>query len=167
MRGGVAKPVWSKFGTFGIQMLVETRRETPQTTIGVDNGTKFEGYAVVCGEENSLAVKLDLPDKKNIVRKLDERRQLRRARRGRKCRRREARFDNRKREGFLAPSQAVIVGSRLKTLRELFRLYPIDAVVFEDVRFNHAKHRWGRISQQWRLARQSCEASLLNRSRLV
>jgi hypothetical protein len=143
LKGGVAKPVWSKFGTFGIQMLVETRRETPQTILGADTGSKFEGYAVVCGQENSLAVKLDLPDKKKIVRKLNERRWLRRNRRRRKCRRRKARFNNRKRTGFLAPSQTVIMGSRLKVLRELFRIYPIDAVAFEDVRFNHARHRRG------------------------
>ena len=143
LKGSVAKPAWSKFGTFGIQMLVETRREIPDTSLGVDNGTKFEGYAVVCGQENNLSVKLDLPDKKKIVRKLDERRRLRRARRQRKCRRRPAKFNNRKRDGFLAPSQAVIVGSRLKVMRELFRMYPIQYVGFEDVRFNHARHRWG------------------------
>lgn len=140
---GVAKPVWSKFNRFGIQMLVETREETPHTVLGVDTGTKFEGYSVVCGEENNLSVKLDLPDKKKIVRKLDERRTLRRARRHRKCRRRPARFDNRRREGFLAPSQAVIVGSRLKVIRELFRVYPIRFIAFEDVRFNHSNKRWG------------------------
>lgn len=138
-----AKEVWSKFGTFGIQMLVDTRRQTPKTALGVDHGTKFEGYAVVCGSENVLAVKLDLPDKKKVVRKLKERRQLRRARRFRRCRRRPARFNNCKRAGFLAPSQAVMVNSRLKIMRELFRCYPINAVGFEDVRFNHARYRWG------------------------
>lgn len=143
LKAGVAKKMWSKFGTFGIQMLVETRREIPQTTIGVDNGTKFEGYAVVCGEENNLAVKLDLPDKKQVVRKMDNRRTLRKGRRYRKCRRREARFNNRRRDGFLAPSQQVMVNSRLKVLREFFRIYPIDAAAFEDVRFNHWKYRWG------------------------
>lgn len=144
LRGGVAKKVWSKFGTFGIQMLVETRREIPKTVIGVDTGSKFEGYAVICGQENSLSVKLDLPDKKNIVRKLDERHRLRRTRRKRKCRRRPARFDNRSREGFIAPSQAVIIGSRLKVLKALFRIYSIQSVGLEDVRFNHAKYRWGK-----------------------
>jgi hypothetical protein len=143
MRGGVAKPVWSKFNTFGIQMLVETRRETPQTTVGVDNGTKFEGYAVVCGEENNLAVKLDLPSKKQVVRKMEERQMLRKSRRRRKYRQRRARFSNRKHKNFIAPSQSAIINSRLKILRELFRVYPIDAVAFEDVRFNHWKKRWG------------------------
>src|SRR5437870_5373747 len=80
LRAGAAKKIWSKFGTFGIQMRLRTRSETPLTTLGVDHGTKFEGHVVVCGSENVLAVKLDLPDKQKIVRKLTERRELRRAR---------------------------------------------------------------------------------------
>jgi hypothetical protein len=143
IKGGQAKKCWSKFNTFGIQMLVETRKETPLTVLGYDGGTKFEGIAVVSGKENSLAVKLDLPDKKNIVRKTEERRVLRRTRRHRNCRRRLARFNNRGRRGFIAPSQAVVVGSRLKVLGECFRLYPITVVGNEDVRFNHKAHRWG------------------------
>ena len=111
IRGGVAKQVWSKFGTFGIQMLVSTRRETPQVTLGVDHGTKFEGYSVVVDRENALNVKLDLPDKKKILKKLEERKTMRRARRFRKCRRRPCRSDNRSRKDFLAPSQKVLVDS--------------------------------------------------------
>ena len=56
LKAGVAKKIWSKFGTFGIEMTEPTRTETPDTTLGVDQGTKFEGYAVVCGNENSLSV---------------------------------------------------------------------------------------------------------------
>jgi hypothetical protein len=143
LKVGVAKKVWSKFGTFGIQLCIQTRQATPQTALGVNGGTKFEGYAVVCGKENILAIKLDLPDKKHIVRKLIKRRQRRRARRFRKCRRRPARFHNRRRKSFLAPSQAVVVGSRLKVLDELFRCYPLTVIGFEDVRFNHASKKWG------------------------
>lgn len=144
LKAGVAKKVWSKFNTFGIQMLVETRKETPETVLGYDCGTKFEGYSVVCGTENNLSVKLDLPDKKMIVRKLDDRKMMRRNRRSRKCRRRPARFSNRKREGFLAPGQAVIVNSRIKILKALLSIYPVQVVSMEDVRFNHAKHKWGK-----------------------
>src|SRR5205823_5967746 len=117
--------------------------ETPDTALGVDNGTKFEGYSVVVGTENPLNVKLDLPDKKVVVKKLEERRALRRARRWRNCRRRPSRFDNRRRVDWLAPSQATLVGSRLEVIRECFRIYPINLVGFEDVRFNHAAKRWG------------------------
>src|SRR4051794_6143867 len=43
LKGGVAKPVWSKFGSFGIKMLVETRRETPRTAIGVGPRDEVRG----------------------------------------------------------------------------------------------------------------------------
>jgi Holliday junction resolvasome RuvABC endonuclease subunit len=136
--------VWNKFGQFGVQMLVDTRKETPNTALGIDNGTKFEGYSVVCGNENSFNVMWKLPDKKKIVRKLTERRQLRRARRFRNCRRRPVRFDNRKKDGFIAPSQLVMVNSRLKAIKEFLKTYPINLVGIEDVRFNHAKFRNGK-----------------------
>ena len=144
MEGKQAKPVWNKFSRFGIQLLVETRKETPKTVLGVDFGTKFEGYAVTVGRENNLSVMWKLPDKKKLVRKLKERRILRRARRQRNCRRREARFDNRERKGFIAPSQLMMVNSRLKCLNEFFNCYPIDTVALEDVRFNHRDKRWGK-----------------------
>jgi hypothetical protein len=144
LESGVAKPVWNKFGQFGIQMLVETRKEIPKTAIGIDNGTKFEGYSVVCGTENQLNVMWKLPDKKKIVKKLEERRHLRRAKRFRNTRRRPARFDNRNKDGFIAPSQLVMVNSRLKAIREFFSCYPISLSGIEDVRFNHAKFRYGK-----------------------
>jgi hypothetical protein len=144
LKAGVAKKVWSKFGTFGIQLLIESRSEVPVTTLGYDGGTKFEGFAVICGDENVLAIKLDLPDKQKTVRKLEERRHLRRARRFRKMRRRSKRFDNRvRKDDWIAPAQLVLVQSRLRVLAALFAIYPISAVGFEDVRFNHAKYRWG------------------------
>jgi len=144
MKQGKAKPVWNKFGRFGIQMLVETKTETPETVLGIDNGTKFEGYTIICDKSHNFNVMWKLSDKKKLVKKLEERRRLRRARRFRNCRRRPARFDNRSKDGFIAPSQLQVVQSRLKAIGELFRCYPISKVAFEDVRFNHRDKRWGK-----------------------
>jgi hypothetical protein len=143
LAGGVAIKVWSRFGTFGIRLLVATRGETPRVALGVDHGTKFEGYSVVADQENTLNVKLDLPDKEKVVKKLEQRRTLRRARRFRKCRRRACRPDNRSRKDFLAPSQKVIVDSRLKVLGALCRIYPVSVAGVEDVCFDHAAKHWG------------------------
>jgi hypothetical protein len=143
--GGVAKVVWNKFGLFGIQLLIPTRKFVPKTVLGIDNGTKFEGYSLICGKENNLNVMWLLPNKKIISEKLEERRHMRRARRWRNCRRREARFDNRTRpNGFIAPSQLVLVNSRLKAINEFFKSYPINKVAIEDVKFNHRDNRWGK-----------------------
>jgi hypothetical protein len=139
-----AKPVWNKFSRFGIQMLVGTRTDTPKTVLGVDLGTKFEGYSVVVGTENNLSAMWLLPDKKKLVKKLTERKQMRRARRWRTCRRRACRSDNREKDGFIAPSQLMMVQSRLKAIKEFFKCYPVTDVVLEDVRFNHRAKRWGK-----------------------
>ncbi|MBI5871598.1 RRXRR domain-containing protein [archaeon] len=144
LKQGKAKPIWNKFGMFGIQMLVMTQKEKPKTVLGCDFGTKFEGYSVLSGRENILNVMWKLPDKKKLVKKLEERRRLRRARRFRNCRRRECRFDNRNKKGFIAPSQLQIVNSRLKCISELFKCYPIDTVALEDVKFNHRDKKWGK-----------------------
>jgi hypothetical protein len=144
LKNGGVKKVWSKFGTFGIQILYEVGRKTPTTALGVDHGTKFEGYSVVIDKENNLNIKLNLPDKKKIVKKVEERRVLRKSRRFRNYRRRASRFDNRGRKGFIAPSQKVVVDSRIKIIREFCRIYPISIAAIEDVRFNHAKKRWGK-----------------------
>ena len=143
MEQNQAKPIWNKFSQFGIQMLVETRKEIPKTILGIDNGTKFEGYTVSVDKENNFAVMWKLSDKKKLVKKLEERRRLRRARRFRNCRRRQCRFQNRK-ETFIAPSQKQIIDSRLKCIRELCKCYAFNTVAIEDVRFNHKKNRWGK-----------------------
>jgi len=167
LKGKQAKPIWNKFGRFGIQMLVETRKEHPETKHGYDLGTKFEGHAIVCGKENNLSVMWKLPGKKKIVRKLTERRHLRRARRFRNCRRRPARFDNRNKDGFIAPSQLVIVQSRLKALKELFRRYPIDISAVEDVKFNHRDKRWGKNFSTAEIGKAKLYDWIRKRSKLI
>ncbi len=139
-----AKPTWNKFGEFGIQMLVDSGNETAEIVLGIDNGTKFEGYSIICNKTNNFNVMWKLPDKQKLVKKLQERSRLRRARRFRNCRRRECRFDNRSRDGFIAPSQLQVVQSRLKCIKELFKCYPISSVAFEDVKFNHRDKRYGK-----------------------
>lgn len=142
--GGVARIIWNKFGNFGVQMLIPTRKHTPKTVMGMDWGSKFEGYSVIVDNDNSFNVMWLLPDKKKLVRKLKERSQLRRARRFRNCRRREARYNNRSRDGFIAPSQLQIVQSRLKCIKELIKSYPISKVAVEDVKFNHRDYKFGK-----------------------
>jgi hypothetical protein len=144
MKENQAKPIWNKFSQFGIQLLVETRKKTPKTVLGQDWGTKFEGYSLISGKGNPLNVMLKLPDKKKLIKKLKERRTLRRARRFRNCRRRPARFDNRKINNFIAPSQSQVVNSRLKCMNEFFKCYPIQKVAVEDVKFNHKAKKWGK-----------------------
>src|SRR3990167_2551678 len=143
--GKVAKPIWNKFGMMGIQMLFPTAENLQKTVFAIDGGNKFEGVSLIVGKENLLNVMWLLPNKKTITQKLNKRRELRRARRWRNCRRRACRFDNRvKSFGWIAPSQLVVVNSRLKLIREFFKYYPISIVGFEDLKFNHREKKWGK-----------------------
>jgi hypothetical protein len=145
LQGKVVKVVWNKFGMMGIQMLFPTAENLQKTVFAIDGGTKFEGFSLIVGKENLVNVMWFLPNKKTITQKLDKRRELRRARRWRNCRRRQARFDNRVRSSdWIAPSQLVVVNSRLKCIKEFFKCYPITNIGFEDVKFNHRDKKWGK-----------------------
>lgn len=143
IRGGVAEKKWNKLGIFYIQMLIPVGEEVQDMSLGIDPGSKYDGYAVASEKETAVKGMAILPHK--VQQKLTNRRQLRRARRYRNTRRRECRFDNRSRqEGWIAPSQKAKIQLRLKIIRELLRIYPIRQVIVEDVRFNHYKKRWGK-----------------------
>ena len=144
IENSVAKKKWSKLGIFYIQMLVDTRKETPEMCVGIDPGSKFDGYAVVSEKEiqqTGMAILPKMVRKKNTNRKL-----MRRARRFRKTWRKQRRFDNRKKkEGWIAPSQKSKVDFRIRIVKELCNIYPITQFAVEDVRFNHYKKHWGKF----------------------
>jgi len=168
VKGGQATGFWNKLDQYCLRLTVETRTGGLDAELGVDPGAKYDGYAVVCGNENLLNIKVDLPDKEKIVRKIAERRQLRRARRSRTCRRRPQRFSNRRRSpGWIAPSQLVLVQVRLKVLTVLCDTYPITNVGLEDVAFDHGAHRYGKHFSTAEIGKARVRALLEERGTLV
>ncbi|WP_027717418.1 RRXRR domain-containing protein [Desulfovirgula thermocuniculi] len=143
IRDGLAVPRRNKLGLFYIQMLRPVGTRTQPVALAVDPGAKYDGVAVASHRRVELRAMVFLPD--DVPRKMETRRNLRRARRYRKTPRRPARFDNRRRKGYwLAPTQRFKVEARLKVVRELCRIYPVQLIVTEDVRFNHARDRNGK-----------------------
>ena len=143
IEGGVAKKCWSKMGVFYIQMLIPVGEEVQDVALAIDPGSKYDGYAVSGEKDVALKAMAIMPQK--VHKKMKERNRLRRNRRYRKTRRRKKRFDNRKRrEGWIAPSQLAKVRFRIKIVRDLAKIFPINFIAVEDVRFNHYKKRWGK-----------------------
>jgi hypothetical protein len=144
MRGKQAIGRRSKLGIFYVQMLRLVGNKVQELNLACDPGSKFDGYAVASGKETNVKGMGILP--KGIAKKIINRRQLRRVRRYRNTRRRQCRFDNRRRrDGWIAPSQKAKVDFKLKVMRELCRLYPIVNIIVEDVKFNHYKKGWGKF----------------------
>jgi hypothetical protein len=124
---GKAVKKWSKLGVFYIQLTFNPLSElnkNQQVVIGIDPGSKFDGYTVTSKVVN-LTGMAELPT--GISEKLEQRRTMRRARRFRNCRRRPARFDNRNKDGFIAPSVKAKINFRLKIVKELSKIYPVTA----------------------------------------
>lgn len=145
LESGLAVGMWSKkLGIFYIQLTFDPKSElnkNQKVIIGGDPGSLYDGFAVTTKIVNLTAM-CHLPSK--IADKLGSRREMRRARRYRNTRQRPKRFDNRNREGFLAPSQRAKVEFRLTIIKELRKLFPVTDFSIEDVAFNHYEKKWGK-----------------------
>ena len=141
LRDGKAVKHWTREGVFYIQLTWDSTKHTQPMCLGIDPGSKFDGYAVLTDQEIVTSAMAILPD---IRRKVETRRMLRRNRRYRKNRRRKVRWKDTKKQGWISPTQRAKVEFRLTLVRRYLKLYPITYFAVEDVKFNHYKKRWGK-----------------------
>ena len=107
--------------------------------IKIDAGSKTTGLALVQGEKVIFGAELTHRGQA-IKNSLESRRSLRRGRRNRKTRYRQARFLNRTRpNGWLAPSLEHRVLTIMTWVRKFIRFAPIGSIVSELVRFDLQK----------------------------
>ena len=107
-------------------------RETQEIAVGVDPGSKKEGFTVKSASHTYLNVQAEAHDK--IGKKVAKRRELRRGRRSRKCPNRKNRTNR------LANKERIPAGTRarwdwkLRILTWLSKLYPLTYVCVEDIK---------------------------------
>lgn len=142
VKAGKAKECWNDLGQYYIQLLFEPSGfDVQDIVIGVDPGKSYSGIGVQSAKSTLFRAHLVLPF--NRVRaRMDQRRMLRRGRRGRRINRkvefklrnhRQVRFDNRK-QGKLAPSIRASRQLELRVVQELTKIYPVSSIVYEKVR---------------------------------
>lgn len=106
----------------------------------VDPGSKVTGIALIADLKRGKTVIWGVEVEhrgKRIKSDLDSRRAIRRSRRNRKIRYRQARFDNRTRsEGWLPPSLRHRVYTALTWVKRLIRFTPVTGIAYESVRFD-------------------------------
>ena len=119
---------------FYIQMLDREDGITQPVVLGIDPGSKMEGYTVKSAHRTFLNIQSHARDGKAIQKSLEARANARRFRRYRKTPCRPPRFDNRKRQGWLPPSTKARWQLKLNIVRWLAQLYPITTVIIEDVK---------------------------------
>ncbi|MEO0968350.1 MAG: RNA-guided endonuclease IscB, partial [Cyanobacteria bacterium J06639_18] len=115
-------------------------------TLKIDPGSKFTGIALLEGENVMWGCEIEHRGYQ-IKQDLESRRQLRRSRRNRKTRYREARFDNCKRnKGWLPPSLMHRVNTTETWVKKLMRYAPITEIWIEKVKFDLHKMQNPEIS---------------------
>jgi hypothetical protein len=152
IKTGKATPFWKK-GVFCVRLNVEpSARQTQPVAVGVDPGSKKEGWTVKSPAHTYLNIQADAVTwvKKHV----EQRRQMRRTRRYRKtpCRQRRA---NRTRGG-IPPSTKARWQWKLRLASWLSKLFPITTFVIEDIKAKTTgKRRWNvsfsplEVGKQW------------------
>jgi hypothetical protein len=146
LESGKARKQWSKLGIFYIQLQFNPVNPTTQPlVIGVDPGSKFEGFSVVGTQDTVLNI---MSEAVTWVKKfIEQRRVMRRARRYRNTRRRAPKFDNRlNRRNFARPSTKARWDAKLRIMKHLKAILPIKTVVVEDIKAwpKKGQRKWNR-----------------------
>lgn len=130
-KNGKAKPKWNKLGLFYVQLTYEQAPENQPLVVGIDPGSKFEGFSVVGRKETTLNLMVEAPD--HVKNAVEVRRTMRRARRQRKWRR-PTRFQNRlNRKQRIPPSTRSRWEAKARIVAHLRKVLPLTDAAVEDV----------------------------------
>jgi 5-methylcytosine-specific restriction endonuclease McrA len=115
--------------------------QRPDLRLKIDPGSKTTGVAIVNQKTGDVEFAAEIEHHGEAIKaSLESRKSLRRGRRNRKTRYRKSRFLNRKRvEGWLPPSLLSRVENVYTWVKRLAKVYPIDGVSLELVKFDMQK----------------------------
>ena len=120
-------------GIFCIQLTEREDGYTQPIAIGVDPGSKMNGYCVKSGDHTYVNIQQNAKKGQAVKDKVEGRANARRARRGRKTPCRQPRFSNRGKKNWIPPSTFSRWQHIYNTVKLLSRLYPITHAAIEDV----------------------------------
>ena len=123
---------------FTIQLCYATGEAKQEVTIGIDEGARHGGIAIV--SQNKVLAKGEVELRQDVHSLLLTRAQYRRSRRYRKIRYRKARFLNRKKpEGWLPPSIRAKMNANFAWIDKFYGLVPSPKLRIEVGKFDTAK----------------------------
>lgn len=127
-----------KYHPFTIQLLFGSTGYKQETRLGIDTGSKYIGIAITSG--NNILAKGQINLRQDISKLLATRSMLRKSRRARKTRYRQARFLNRKKkEGWLPPSIQSRINNTIRWINKFYSLLPNCKLFIEVGKFDIQK----------------------------
>ena len=131
IKQGKATPYWNN-GIFCIRLNSETTEYTQDIVVGVDPGSKKEGFTVKSEAHTYLNVQADAHN--NVGKKIEKRRELRRGRRGRKCPNRKNRTNRMANKARIPAGTRARWNFKLKVLNWLAKMFPVTYMCVEDIK---------------------------------
>ena len=128
---------------FTIRLLRVVDNPVGSFGIGIDDGSKHVGVAVVNDVTNEAVFIGEIELRQDVKRLVKQRAQYRRSRRSRKLRHRKPRFNNRI-GSKLPPSIRTRKESAVRFARDMQKRVNITHATVEEVSFDHYSHRWGK-----------------------
>lgn len=122
---------------FTIRLNYHAEENVQPVVLGIDAGSKIIGVSATT--EDSVLYEAEIEVRNDISDLLAAKRELRRARRGRKTRYRKPRFLNRtasKKKGWFAPSVKQKVETHLTVIRKVHELLPVSSIIVETAQFD-------------------------------
>jgi len=149
---GKAKVVRNDLNLFCVQLVAEpSGRDAQPIAVGIDPGKLYTGLGVQSVKATLFMAHLVLPFQ-TVKDRMEQRRMMRRNRRYRKCRRRPARFDNRKFKK-VPPSIKANRQLELGVVKKLLGIYPVTSITYEAIKARGAKgFSPVMVGQNWMLA---------------
>lgn len=135
LQSGEAKVI--KRCPFTIQLQYDATNYTQDISLGVDAGSKTIGISATT--ETKVLYESEVTLRTDIVDLISAKRQLRRSRRNRKTRYRQARFNNRvhsKNKGWLAPSIEHKIQTHLAIINNVYKILPVSEITVETASFD-------------------------------
>jgi 5-methylcytosine-specific restriction endonuclease McrA len=123
---------------FLIQLLYATGENKQEVELGLDPGYSQSGFSVITAKKELIAGEVQF--RRDVSKKLMDRRMYRHTRRYNKTRYRPPRFKNRRRKkGWLAPSMQHKLDSHLRFIQKLQTMLPITKIIIETATFDTQK----------------------------
>lgn len=162
IKSGRATPFWN-MGVFCVRMNEETGKIKQEVVLGIDPGSKREGFTVAAPHSVFLNIQAETVDW--VKKKVEVRRNMRKSRR-KKTPYRKMRINRKGRE--LAPSTKARWAWKLRIADKLSKVYPITIFSVEDIKAKTIKNggRWNTIFSPLQTGKTWFYAELIKRGRL-
>jgi len=112
--------------------------------IGIDDGSKHVGVAIVNDKTNEVVFSGQIDLRQDVKRLMKQRKDYRRSKRSRKLRYRQPRFNNRI-KSKITPSIVCRKESIVRFIKDMLKRINIINAIVEEVKFNHFKNRYGKF----------------------